>query len=252
MLRPTYLAVLRKIKKKDEEFQQEFEEVSQKIEKKSNDQKLSFPLRKALKNYTKSFGIKIINKNEPIIQLNSTIDSVASLLKKQLNGMKGIKYTETLKLTFKKTIIHADKIEPKMVFKIAYFNSKVKTIINESEVNESIQTSNQEILNGISVWLSEGSGWTVESVNDQYINIVRYKPLKGSSYIKLSPELRNPAKGLINLQSNDNECFRWCHIRHLNPHKIHSERIKKCDKEHIKKLDYTKVTFPVAQKIIEQ
>ena len=37
------------------------------VEKKINDQKSWFPLRKDLKNYTKSFGIKIINKNEPII-----------------------------------------------------------------------------------------------------------------------------------------------------------------------------------------
>ena len=49
MLRPTYLAALRKIKKKDEELQRKFEEVSQKIEKKI----IWFPLRKALKNYTK-------------------------------------------------------------------------------------------------------------------------------------------------------------------------------------------------------
>ena len=68
--------------------------------KKINDQMSWFPLRKALKNYTKSFGIKIVVKNEPIIQLNSTIDSVASLLKKQFNEMKGIKQIETLKLTF--------------------------------------------------------------------------------------------------------------------------------------------------------
>ena len=125
---------------------------------------------KALKNYTKSFGIKIIDKNERIIQLNSTIDSVASLLKKQLNEIKGIKYIETLKLTFKKTTIDTNKNEPKLIFKTAHFNSKTETIINENEVNdESIQTSNQEILNGISVWLSEGSGWTVKSVDDQYI-----------------------------------------------------------------------------------
>ena len=206
VLRPTCLAALRKIKKKDKELQEKFEEVSQKIEKKINDQKLWFPLRKALKNYTKSFGIKIINKNEPIIQFNSTIDRVASLLKKQLNEMKGIKYIETLKLTFKKTTIDADKNQPKIIFETAYFNSKTKTIINENEVNENIQTSNQEILNGIGVWLSEGSGWTVESVNDQCINIIRYKPLKASSYIELPPELRNPAKGLINLQNKDNEC----------------------------------------------
>ena len=115
-----------------------------------SDQKLVqqswFPSRKALKNYTKSFGIKIINKNDPLIQLNSTIDSIASLLKKQLNEMKRIKHIEALKLKFKKTTIDADKNEPKMIFKTAHFNSKAKTIIDENEINESIQTSNQEIL----------------------------------------------------------------------------------------------------------
>ena len=162
--------------------------------------------------------------------------------------MRGIKHIQTLKLTFKKTTVDADKNEPKMIFRTFYFNSKAKTIINENEITESIQTSNQQILNGIAVWLSEGSGWTVESIDDQYINIVKYKPLKGSSYIELPPELRNSVKGLINLKSKDNECFRWCHIRHLNLQEIRPERISECDKEHIKNLDYTNVTFPVTQK----
>ena len=161
--------------------------------------------------------------------------------------MKGIKYIETLKLTFKKTTVDADKNEPKMTFKTAYLNSKAKTIITEHEINQSIQTSNQEILNGISVWLSEGSGWTVESVDDRYINIVKYKPLKGLSYIEIPKELRNPAKGLINIQNKDNECFRWCHIRHSNPQKVHPERIKKADNQHIEMLDYSSIEFPVSQ-----
>ena len=41
-----------------------------------------------------------------------------------------------------------------------------------------------------SVWLSEDSGWTFKSMTKIY------KPLKGSSYIELTPELRNSAKGL--------------------------------------------------------
>ena len=111
-----------------------------------------------------------------------------------------------------------------------------------------MQTSNQEILNGIAVWLSEGFGCTVESIDDQYINIIKYKPLKGSSYIELPPELRSSAKGLINLQNKDNECFRWCHIRHSDPQQKDRQRIKKCDKEYIRKLDYINVSFPVTQK----
>ena len=65
--------------------------------------------------------------------------------------MKGIKDNETLKLTFKKTTVDADKNAPKMIFKTAYFSGKAKTIMNQNEIIESIQTSNQEIINGISV-----------------------------------------------------------------------------------------------------
>ena len=58
----------------------------------------------------------------------------ASLLKKRLNEMKGIKHFETLKLTFKKTPVDADKNEPRMIFKTAYFSCKAKTIINQNEI----------------------------------------------------------------------------------------------------------------------
>ena len=51
--------------------------------------------------------------------------------------------------------------------------------------------------------------------------------MKGSSYIKLPPELQNSSKGLITLQNKDNEGFRWCHIRHLNPQEKYPQRIKK-------------------------
>ena len=52
-------------------------------------------------------------------------------------------------------------------------------------------------------------------------------------------------KGLINLKNNDNECFRWCHIRLLNPQDKDPQRIKKSDKEYINKLDYSGIKFPV-------
>ena len=108
--------------------------------------------------------------------------------------------------------------------------------------------SKQNILNKIAVWISEGTGWTVQSVDNHYLNIVKYKPIKGSSYIKLPTELRNSAKGLINLKNEDNQCFRWCHIRHLNPQDKYPQRIKKVDKQHIENLDYSGIEFPVATK----
>ena len=57
-------------------------------------------------------------------------------------------------------------------------------------------------------------------------------------------------KDLINIRSNDNKCFLWCHIRHLNPLKIHPERITKVDKNMINDLDYEGIKFPVSKKNI--
>ena len=128
---------------------------------------------------------------------------------------------------------------------MVYFNSKTASIINNIQINEVIQSSIQQILKKIGQLLSEGSGWIIDSVDSHYLNIVKHKPMKGKSYIKLPPELQNSSKGLINIKNNDNECFRWCHIRHLNPQEVHSERIKTSDRSFINKLDYSNIEFPV-------
>ena len=65
----------------------------------------------------------------------------------------------------------------------------------------------------------------------QYVNTSTYIPLIGSTYTELPNKLKNPMKGPINIKNNDNKCFLWCHIRHLNPLKIHPEKITKEDKK---------------------
>ena len=77
----------------------------------------------------------------------------------------------------------------------------------------------------------EGSGWIVESIESQYINISTYRPLSGRSYISLPVELKSPRKGLINIKNKDQKCFSWCHVRHINPSKEHPEKIRKIDKK---------------------
>ena len=77
----------------------------------------------------------------------------------------------------------------------------------------------------IDCWINEGSGWNVESIESQYINISTYRPLLGSSYIDLPIELRSPRKGLINIKNEDQKCFLWCHVTHINPSKEHPREI---------------------------
>ena len=101
------------------------------------------------------------------------------------------------------------------------------------------------ILYRIDNWINEGSGWIVESIESQYINLSIYRPLSESSYMKLPAELRSSKKGLISIKNKDKKCFLRSHGRHINPVKIYPERITKGDKKLVKDLDYDGIEFPV-------
>ena len=55
-------------------------------------------------------------------------------------------------------------------------------------------------------------------------------------------------KGLIDVKNNGSKCFHWCHIRYLNPLKMHPERITKEDKNMVNDLDYADIKFLVSKK----
>ena len=54
-------------------------------------------------------------------------------------------------------------------------------------------------------------------------------------------------KGVINLKNKDNECFRWCHIRYLNPQNKDPQLNKKVNKAFVDQLDYSNIEFPVVK-----
>ena len=235
----------KKNKQKDKKLKEMEDEVKRehvKIMKQQKPKTKIEQVAKALKGYTKSYEISIKHNKDPLEQLQSTRKAIKHHIESILTSMKGLKFVETLRVTSTKMS------NGKIVYDTAYFNSKPQTIINKTEILEALQSSKQQILNMIAQGVSKGSGWTIESVNNHYLNIVQYQPMNGSSYIELPRELRNSLKGLINIKNKDNECFRWCHIRHLNPQDTNPQRIKKTDKEYINQLDYSGIEFPVTVK----
>ena len=47
------------------------------------------------------------------------------------------------------------------------------------------------------------------------------------------------------LKNRDDEGFKWCHIRFINPTNSHPERINKQDKKIASTLDYSGINFPM-------
>ena len=193
----------------------------------------------AFSGYAMSYKVEIVDEKVMIIQLEASKSSIKDLFIDLLNETKGFKYQITVKVLLKKC-----KPNGEIEFTPVYFNSSTKTVINHRYM---LNKSFQEILYRVDAWIDRGSGWIIESIESQYINISTYRPLIGSSYIDLPIELKHPRKGLINIKNNDQKCFLWCHVRHINPVNDHPGRIKKTDRYFANNLNYDGIEFPVQE-----
>ena len=199
-------------------------------------------LNRALKGHAKSYDIELQDNLNPLNHFTKTKALVESHLENLLKDMKGFKFIEMLEVTFEKDTIDSKTGKHVSIYKTAFYNGKAKTITKPNDIGPELNMSRQEILNVIDKLVSEGSGWVIDRIDSHYINVTLYKPLNGGSYIELPTELRNSKKGLI-MKNKDEECFRWCHIRHLNPQIKYPERIKKDDIKMINELNYDGIIF---------
>ena len=174
-------------------------------------------LSRALKGHAKSYEMKIQDNLNSLNHFTKTEVLVELHLKDLLKTMKGFKFIEMPEVMFNKREYDPKTGESEYIYKTAYFESKAETITNANQIESELSISQQEILNTIDIWVSEGSEWTTDKIDSNYIKIVVYQSFHGSSYIDLPEELKNSAKGLINIKNKDDKCFRWCHIKHLNP-----------------------------------
>ena len=145
----------------------------------------------AFKGYAISYKADIIERKDPILQLEASKLSIKKLFSDLLDEIKGFNYQITVKVLLKKY-----KLNEEIEFAPVYFNSVTKLVINH---RFKLEESFQEILYKIDCWINEGSGWIIESIESQYVNISTYRPLLGNSYIELPIELKNPKKGLNNI-----------------------------------------------------
>ena len=140
----------------------------------------------AFRGYAMSYKVEIIEKKDPIKQLEASKSSIKDLFSDLLNETKGFKYQITLKVVLKKY-----KPNGEIEFRPVYFNSKTKTVINHKF---SLENAFQEILYRIDDWINEGSGWIVELIESQHIGVFRH-----INPVKIYPErITKKDKQLVN------------------------------------------------------
>ena len=122
-----------------------------------------------------------------------------------------------------------------------YFQSKPMAILREEDIEPFVRNAHAQLHMDVDKFTSNGSGWTLESVISLSVNIAKYAPLKGSSYIEL-PKYLTDKKAIINVKNEDNKCLKWAVLSCLHPAKKNPQRVHKYMQ--FKELRFTGVDFP--------
>ena len=67
-----------------------------------------------------------------------------------------------------------------------YFNRMRPVILNEHNMDILTPTLNQfidEVKGEIEAWSERGSGWKMDKILEAFINVARYQPTRGGSYM---------------------------------------------------------------------
>ena len=125
------------------------------------------------------------------------------------------------------------------------FHSSIKLILEDTDINEVYNEMVDEIEESIQkVKYAEGSGWRFKEIINLTLHTAKWDPLNAGSYIDLPPILKNK-KAIINMKNQDNECFKWCVLRALNPKDTNPDRIDKDLKSKQDTLNMKGIKYPV-------
>lgn len=105
------------------------------------------------------------------------------------------------------------------------FITKYESVYQSTDLNELFNNLNEYLKTKVEEMQYCDSGWTIINISHLEININKYCPLRGGTYIDLPLSIKN-TKSCINIQNNDNHCFLWCIIAALFPSKSNVCRVK--------------------------
>ena len=132
----------------------------------------------------------------------------------------------------------------------ADFHSDIEINIAEKDKNKLLDKMIARIEEVLANFQQSGSNWVFQEIIRLEIHFANWQPLGGSTFIPLPAKLKNK-KGVINIKNEDNQCFKWCVVRALNPVDQNSNRLTKELVKQSKSLNWNGLKFPVGLKAIK-
>ena len=183
-----------------------------------------------------------IIKGEPGITPLHFFENKKTIIKNFLRNYRNIKVKFVLVCMMEK--VEGDQ---KLRFEVrdkAYFHSDTYINLKSTDIKDLLRKIIRNITEKINIYQQNGSGWYFKEVIQLEIHTVKFRPMKGSSYIPL-PDWIMRKKAIVSIRNKDSKCFLWSILRYLHPREKNDCRLKDLEQyEH--ELNIPKgFTFPV-------
>ena len=156
-------------------------------------------------------------ENDPLSFLEAVKLQIIDKLKTQLRDLGGIKFNLGLKINMRKE----NQIDGTFIHDQATFYNEQTPLTNEDEID--LDEVFSILIERVEKYLKNGSNWTIERIETLWLNIAKYQPLRGGSYIDL-PKYIKDKKAVINVKNIDSNCLRWSLRSALFSTSNHSDR----------------------------
>lgn len=127
-----------------------------------------------------------------------------------------------------------------------YLSCKTKTITQTTNLDEWFRTNVVGlIMSNVDGLQENGSGWTLQQINQMEVTYNKSVSLNANSYIPLPKKMSNK-KAIVNVQNTDDEkCFLWAILSALYPAKDHIDRVMKYAR-YENELNMQNIEYPVS------
>ena len=197
------------------------------------------------KSSLEGFANKYIVKGKTVITPFEFFKSKAKYLKEFLRNHRNIKVRFVLVCLMEQMGKSSLTIQDK-----SYFNSDTYINLESTDVKKILTEVIRAIIENITIYQQNGSGWYFKEIVHLEIHTVDYNPMRGSSYISL-PDWIMKKKAILNIKNKDDKCFLWCILRYLNPKGKNAELLTDL-KQKENSLNTKGINFPIKLKNISK
>ena len=161
----------------------------------------------AIGNFLRGWQMKVPQGHplsaDPLSFLEGVRPQIRQKLTEEILDLEGVKFQIALNIHLRKT--RSDGGEE---YDNPTFRYKQQALLRVADIEKALDEAFPYILKILEKWTQNGSGWTVDYISTLWLDIAKYQPLRGGSYIPLPAAVKNK-KAVVNVKNTDDRCLRW-------------------------------------------